>query len=305
VKQLCGRLVAYVFLGSFCVAGPLLLILALGAAVQRGALVIFGLHAEATVVGMRSMGATAVNYAPVFQFTANDGRTHTVSSDVYGKDSAVRYGERIAVLYSPEHPESARIDSFAQLWTLPLVLGVVGAGLSVMPAILWVAWLRRRADAAAPEERDRARAAADRISLGFRRTLGVGLIGGGGVLFAVGLGVISSGQGSNTWHVPAVVVGVLLAACGAQIGEWTTMGSRLSYVFGSLAITSFAVMFGWVALYGDAANFHGSMGANGIAVSSSSALPARVAFGIASTFAGLASFWAWRQVLRSTKGGGR
>jgi hypothetical protein len=300
VKEFCGRLVAYVFLGSFCVAGPLLLILALGAAVQRGALVIFGLHAQARVVGMRQMGSRPVTYAPVFEFAANDGRTYTVSSDVY-KESAVPFAGRMQVIYSPEHPESARIDSFAQLWTLPLMLGVVGAGLSVVPAILWVARLRRRADEAAPGEREKVRLAADQVSLGFRRVLGVLLIGSGAALLTVGLGVISTSQDER---VPALALGVLLAASGAQIGQWTTMGSRLSYVFGSLVITSFAVLFGWVALYGDAANFHGGMGVNGIGVSISSALPARIAFAAASGLAVLASLWAWRQVLRSPKDSG-
>jgi hypothetical protein len=47
MNQLVGRLIAYIFLGSFCVAGPLLVILALGVAVQRAALLTSGLRAEA------------------------------------------------------------------------------------------------------------------------------------------------------------------------------------------------------------------------------------------------------------------
>jgi hypothetical protein len=51
MKQWGGRLIGYVFVGSFCMAGPLLLILAVSVAAQRGALVISGIPAEATVIG--------------------------------------------------------------------------------------------------------------------------------------------------------------------------------------------------------------------------------------------------------------
>lgn len=299
MNDFVGRLIAYVFLGSFCIAGPLLLILALGTAVQRTALLISGLQADATVIGARTMGSTRVSYAPVFQFTASDGRTYTVSSDVYGKEAEVGYGKRIRVLYWPQHAESARIDAFAPLWTFPLVAGVVGAGFCVVPAIMLVAWMRRRASEVAPEKREAARSAADTVSRGFRRTLGILLIGAGGALLASGLGVISTARGLNDSHILATTLGVLLIAAGAQVGQWVAMDSRLSRVFGSLVITAMALMFGWVAIYGDAANFHGGASIGGAAVySSGSATPARIVFGLASTLTGLASLWAWKQVFR-------
>jgi len=136
MKGLVARLTAYVFVGSFCIVGPLLLIVALGSALQRTALIYSGLRAEGTVIAKRSTGATRVMYAPVFQFTANDGRTYIISSDVYGRESAFRYGERVHVLYRQGHPEAARIDAFTPLWTFPLVFGVVGAGFSMIPALM-------------------------------------------------------------------------------------------------------------------------------------------------------------------------
>ena len=298
MKEFVGRLIAYVFLGAFCIAGPLLLILGLGVAVQRTALVISGRHAEATVIGAQSMGSTRASYAPVFQFTASDGRTYSVSSDVYGNESAIRYGERVRVLYWPNHPEAARIDAFAPLWTFPLVAGVTGAGFCVIPAIMLVGWMRRRASEVAPDKREAARIAADTVSRGFRQTLGVLLTGAGGIILAFGLGVISTDR-SVTSHVLATTVGVLVVAAGVQVGQWVAMGSRLSQVFGSLVITSLAAMFGWVAICGDAASFHGSTSIGGAAVASSgSAAPARILFAVASALTGLASVWAWKQVFR-------
>jgi hypothetical protein len=225
----------------------------------------------------------------VFQFAASDGHSYTVNSDVYGREP-VRYGERVQVLYWPSHPESARIDAFAQLWTLPLVAGVVGAGFSVVPAIMLVAWMRRRGS----------EAAADAVSREFRRALGILLIGAGGVLLAFGLGVIPADVSVNGSRILATTVGVLLAASGVQVGQWVAMSSRLSDVFGGLVATSMAVMFGWVAIYGDAANFHGSMSIGGATVASGSpAGPARIAFAIASALTGLVSLWAWKRALRS------
>jgi len=300
MKELVGRLIAYLFLGSFCLAGPLLLILALVTAAQRAELVTSGLHAEATVIGARQSGSTRVTYAPVFQFVANDGRTYTVNSDLYGKESAVRYGSQVQVLYSPQDPQSARIDDFATLWTLPLVLGVVGAGFSTVPAIMLVAWMRRRASQIEPDKRAAARIAADRVSRGFRRALGVLLIGAGGALLTFSLGIISANSSINNSRILATAVAVLLVSSGMQVGQWVRTDSRLSYVLGSVAITSMAVMFGWVALWGDAANFHRGMSTGAGAVLSSSSVPlARILFALVSLLTGLASLWAWKQTFRS------
>jgi hypothetical protein len=298
VKQFIGRLIACVFLGSFCLAGPLMVIFALATAVQRAELVISGVHAEATVVAKRQeRGSSRPNYAPVVRFTASDGQPYTVSGDFYRPDSAVRFGDRMQVLYQRDHPESARIDSFADLWTLPLVLGAVGAGFCVVPAILWVARLRRRVDAVAPDQQEHARVVADRVSLGFRRALSV-LVGSGGLaILAAALGVISPDQGANGVQIPAIGMGVLLISAGVQIGQWVATDGRLSHLMGSLVITSLAVLFGWAAIFGNAADFHGGMSVGGVGVASG-ATPARIAFGVASLLIGLASLWAWRQVFK-------
>ncbi len=299
MKDLIGRLIAYLFLGSFCLAGPLLLIAALATAAQRAELIISGLRVEATVIGARQSGSTRVTYAPVFQFMASDGRTYTVSSDVYGKESAVRYGKPVQVLYWPEDPQSARIKSFATLWTLPLVIGVVGAGFCVVPAIVLVAWMRRRAGEVEPDKRAAAGRAADRVSRGLRGALGLLLIGIGGFLLALGLGVISADSNVHSSRIPIVALAVLLVAAGVQVGQWAAPESRLSYIFGGIAITSMAVMFGWVALCGDSANFHSGLGTGGAVMASRGSVAfARILFALVSILAGLAAVRAWKQAFR-------
>jgi hypothetical protein len=60
-----------------------------------------------------------------------------------------------------------------------------------------------------------------------------------------------------------------------------------------------AVMFGWIALYGNAAGFSGGVGIGGASVwSSGSVSLARIAFGIGAIVFGLSSWLAWRQVFR-------
>jgi hypothetical protein len=302
MKDLVARLIAYVFVGSFCIAGPLCLLIALGSALQRAALIYSGLRAEGTVIAKQQRGSTRVTYAPIFQFAASDGRTYVVSSDVYGRESAFKYGEHVHVLYRRDHPESARLDAFAPLWTFPLVFGVVGAAFSVIPALVLASWMRRRRTSGGePDSMGAAYVSNDtgRRS-GVRWALGLLLTGGGLALLTVGLGVVPSDSTSpDESRVFVICVGVLLAASGVQVGQWVAMGGRLSYALGAAAITSMAVLFGWVAIYGQAAGFSGGVSIGGAAVTSGgSVTPARIAFGITSIAFGLASLWAWKQVLR-------
>ena len=105
--------------------------------------------------------------------------------------------------------------------------------------------------------------------------------------------------GTSEARVLGTSVGVLLAASGVLLGQWVATGSRSYHALGGLAMTSMAVMFGWVAFFGQASGFSGGASVGGIAVGwGGGVTAARIAFGIASVLTGLASLWAWRQVLR-------
>jgi putative effector of murein hydrolase LrgA (UPF0299 family) len=183
---------------------------------------------------------------------------------------------------------------------MPLVVGVVGAGFCIVPAIMLVAWMRRRADVAEPERREAARSAAATVSRGLRRVLGGVLIGAGSVLLAIDFGVISTDSSVNGSRILPTILGLLLIASGVQVGQWAAMSGRLSHILGSVVATCMAVMFGWVAIHGDAANFYGGMsvGRASVAFTSPAAL-ARILFAVVAILAGLASLWAWKRVFRS------
>src|SRR5579859_6712580 len=295
-----ARIIAYGILGAFSIGSLVLLSIAVGATVQRATLVFSGSHAEGTVVAKKQVGhlkGGAAAYAPMFRFTASDGRTYVVASDLSGPDSAYRFGQHLRVLYRPDHPDSARIDAFAPLWTLPLVTGVVGAAFSIVPATVVVNWGRRRRAAGSEALQNEPDSTAGR---GLRWALGIALTGGGLVLAGVGLHSLNcTSESCAEARVLGTSVGVLLAASGVLTGQWVAAGSRAYHAMGALVMTSMAVMFGWVAFFGQASGFSVDAGVGGAAVSVGGGVTAaRIAFGIASFLTGLASLWAWRQCLR-------
>ena len=295
-----ARIIAYGFLGVFAIGSLVLLAIAVGSTVQRAALIFSGSRAEGTVVAKKQVGRLkggAAAFAPMLQFTASDGRTYVVTSDLSGPESAYRFGQHLRVLYQPDHPDGARIDAFAPLWTLPLVTGVVGAAFSIVPGIVVVSWRQRRRAARGEALQDEPDRTAGR---GLRWALGIVLTGGGLVLVGVGLGPLNFGSDTSVEaRVLGTSVGVLLAASGVLVGQWVAAGSRTYHALGGLVMTSMAVMFGWVAFFGKASGFSVNVGVGGAAVSSGGGVTAaRIAFGIASVLTGLASLWSWRQVLR-------
>jgi hypothetical protein len=66
-------------------------------------------------------------YRPVFQFADLNDRVHKVTGSVASSPPAYDTGESVTVLYRPESPETAQLDSFMDAWFLPLVFGLLGS----------------------------------------------------------------------------------------------------------------------------------------------------------------------------------
>jgi hypothetical protein len=66
-------------------------------------------------------------YAPVFSFTAANGMTYTVTSDISSSPPSFTAGDFVRVRYDPTNPGNARIHSFFQTWGTAAVLGGAGA----------------------------------------------------------------------------------------------------------------------------------------------------------------------------------
>ena len=70
-------------------------------------------------------------YFPVVEFVSKDGRRHTVPMTEGSSVPSHEVGDEITVLYDPEHPLDARIQSFgssALMWVLPGITGILGLG---------------------------------------------------------------------------------------------------------------------------------------------------------------------------------
>jgi hypothetical protein len=66
-------------------------------------------------------------YSPSFRFTTPDGEVWKVTSFTGTNPAVFSVGDRVTVLYDPANPAKARIDSVTQLWTGPVVFGIIAA----------------------------------------------------------------------------------------------------------------------------------------------------------------------------------
>jgi len=67
-------------------------------------------------------------YCPVFQFMTKDGHKIRVTSKIRSSSPSYHKGAKVTVLYDPKIPENAAIQSFLDLYFLPMVFGLIGVG---------------------------------------------------------------------------------------------------------------------------------------------------------------------------------
>lgn len=95
--------------------------------------------AQGTVVALKSG-------APEVRFRAQDGREVQFTSSVSSKPPAYSVGERVEVLYRPDRPEDAEVNSLMALWLGVIILGALGSGFSLVGAGIIFGWGRKAAD---------------------------------------------------------------------------------------------------------------------------------------------------------------
>ena len=114
----------------YCVAVPILLI----AAAMTASSFLFSLRAQkttGTVIGYRTSRSArgGGGQAEIVEFTGPDGRTLQFTEKVYRTRFIEKTGHTVNVLYDPNNPGNARINSFATLYLTPFILAVVGVGM--------------------------------------------------------------------------------------------------------------------------------------------------------------------------------
>ena len=55
-------------------------------------------------------------YRPVVRFRTRDGHTIKFSPSISMRPSPYQVGDRISILYEPDHPKQAQINRFIYLW---------------------------------------------------------------------------------------------------------------------------------------------------------------------------------------------
>ena len=66
-------------------------------------------------------------YFPVYTFKDARGVKHSVQSLSGSKPAAYKIGDLVGVLYQPDEPDNAEIDTFLDVWIWPLALAGFGA----------------------------------------------------------------------------------------------------------------------------------------------------------------------------------
>lgn len=143
VSALIARLIAWFFVGVLYAVGPLLLLIAIGSSIPTAEFVRASAVTDGTVTYLQRVYSTRRSkdvYLPVFRFIASDGETHTIMAPSNASLVPFKRGDHVRILYLNGHPETARIDSIAQLWMGQIIVGIIGAALTTFPVLM----LKRR-----------------------------------------------------------------------------------------------------------------------------------------------------------------
>ena len=80
------------------------------------------LGAEGKVLRMeKRKSSEGAIYYPVFSFIDREGKEHEIHSSYGSYPPRYEVGDSISVLYEPQNPRKAEIDSFLSLWLGPVI----------------------------------------------------------------------------------------------------------------------------------------------------------------------------------------
>jgi hypothetical protein len=86
-----------------------------------------GIVTQGRVVGHESStDEDGTTYKPTFTFQTGAGISHTVTSMMGSNPRPYDVGDTVEVIYDPEHPSRAEINSFVRMWLFPLIFGGIG-----------------------------------------------------------------------------------------------------------------------------------------------------------------------------------
>ncbi len=115
------------FATAAAVAGPILGVLAIAFALHTSHFIHRATHTKGSVTALTAQTDQYNNltYAPTFTFKTPAGETITKRSGTGSKPPTFTTGQQVPVLFDPNYPQDARIDTRVQLWTLPIAFGIL------------------------------------------------------------------------------------------------------------------------------------------------------------------------------------
>jgi hypothetical protein len=92
---------------------------------------------EGKVIEMeKSYSDGDTKYCPIFTFVDNSGNEHRARSSVSSFPPPYEVGDNIPILYDPQNPEKADIDSFWNLWLASVVFYVLSVPALIFGSVL-------------------------------------------------------------------------------------------------------------------------------------------------------------------------
>ena len=77
-----------------------------------------------------------ITYTPRFSFRDDQGHTHVLISSYRTSPPEFTVGQHVPVLYIRNHPSSAKLDRFWELWLVPVVCAGLGAFFAISGYLL-------------------------------------------------------------------------------------------------------------------------------------------------------------------------
>ncbi|HEX4005418.1 MAG TPA: DUF3592 domain-containing protein [Acidobacteriaceae bacterium] len=134
------RTIGFLIAAPIVAVGPFLLALALVSVVRTETFIHHSIAVGGKVVALRRVHGGGSRggwlFAPVFEFTAQNGLTYMQVSRAPTAPPEFKVGDRVKVLYETGQPETARIDSFGEFFRFPTVAGFIGGVLSALTIAL-------------------------------------------------------------------------------------------------------------------------------------------------------------------------
>lgn len=92
----------------------------------------------------RAGGSDLNSYAPKVAFTTKDGTLVEYRASASSSDPGYKVGDTVPILYDPNEPERAKINSFFHMWLFPTILLSVGSLFTALALLIVVLDFKER-----------------------------------------------------------------------------------------------------------------------------------------------------------------